>query len=488
MLDIISRLKKIINSLKSIHIRLNLAFVLMGILPLIIFAIIFIGIFQSRDIDQHIAQIQMRGNIVSNLIISSGYFSGENTQEVEAELEHISDIYDGRVLVVDSNLKVIRDTYGLEDGKTVILSEVLGVLDSKEIQTIKKNRENVEIYIPVIGADKESVYGGVVMNFSLRSVRNLYSNMSAVAVSVLVLFFIVIVAISLLLSARYTKPFKQLPGKIKSISNNDFGEQLLMDDNLETKNSSDAINDMITNVNHLEESRQEFVSNVSHELKTPITSINLLAQSLITQENVDVETYREFMQDISNEAERMDRIVNDLLALVKMDKQAGKLMLEEVNVNEFIEGILKGITAIAATRNIEIIFESVRSVTAQIDQVKLGMAFSNIIENAVKYNFDNGWVKVSLNADHRFFYLRISDSGIGIPNDLKDHIFERFYRVDKARSRETGGNGLGLAITKNAILMHNGTIKVHSVENQGTTFAVRIPLIADDIPDTNWEG
>ncbi|MCR5797665.1 MAG: two-component sensor histidine kinase [Eubacterium sp.] len=430
----------------------------------------------------------MRGNIVSNLIISSGYFSGENTQEVEAELEHISDIYDGRVLVVDSNLKVIRDTYGLEDGKTVILSEVLGVLDSKEIQTIKKNRENVEIYIPVIGADKESVYGGVVMNFSLRSVRNLYSNMSAVAVSVLVLFFIVIVAISLLLSARYTKPFKQLPGKIKSISNNDFGEQLLMDDNLETKNSSDAINDMITNVNHLEESRQEFVSNVSHELKTPITSINLLAQSLITQENVDVETYREFMQDISNEAERMDRIVNDLLALVKMDKQAGKLMLEEVNVNEFIEGILKGITAIAATRNIEIIFESVRSVTAQIDQVKLGMAFSNIIENAVKYNFDNGWVKVSLNADHRFFYLRISDSGIGIPNDLKDHIFERFYRVDKARSRETGGNGLGLAITKNAILMHNGTIKVHSVENQGTTFAVRIPLIADDIPDTNWEG
>ena len=264
---------------------------------------------------------------------------------------------------------------------------------------------------------------------------------------------------------------------IGHIESGDFSEQMEVRDNIEVEQISDAINSMLTKVQNLEDSRQEFVSNVSHELKTPITSIKVLAESLTMQEDVPVELYREFMGDINQELDRMNKIVNDLLSLVKMDKSAVQMSIEEVNINEFIEGILKGITPIASKRNIEIIFESVRPVSAQIDSVKLGMAFTNIIENAVKYNFDNGWVKVTLNADHKFFYLRVADSGVGIPEELQDHIFERFYRVDKARSRETGGNGLGLAITRNAILLHRGSIKVHSVEKQGTTFAVRIPLI-----------
>jgi len=160
-----------------------------------------------------------------------------------------------------------------------------------------------------------------------------------------------------------------------------------------------------------------------------------------------------------------------------MDRSASEVNISEVNVNEFLESILKQLQPIADKRNIAIIFESVRPVTAQVDEVKLAMAFRNLIENAIKYNYDNGWVRVSLNADHKFFYLKVSDSGVGIPEELQDNIFERFYRVDKARSRETGGNGLGLAITRNAVLLHRGSIKVHSVEQQGTTFAVRIPLM-----------
>ena len=115
--------------------------------------------------------------------------------------------------------------------------------------------------------------------------------------------------------------------------------------------------------------------------------------------------------------------------------------------------------------------------TAEIDEVKLTLALTNLVENAIKYNKESGWVHVSLNADHKYFFVRVEDSGIGIPEDSLEHIYERFYRVDKARSRETGGNGLGLAITRNAILLHRGSIKVHSVEKQGTTFAIRIPLI-----------
>lgn len=261
------------------------------------------------------------------------------------------------------------------------------------------------------------------------------------------------------------------------ISSGDFNETMHIKGYTEVEDIADNFNSMLSVLQNLEDVRQEFVSNVSHELKTPITSVKVLAESLLGQEGLPVEIYQEFMVDINDELERMNKIINDLLSLVKMDKNAADLTIGEVNINEFVESILKQLRPIADQRNIEIIFESVRPVTAQIDEVKLGMAFRNLIENAIKYNYESGWVRVSLNADHKFFYLKVSDSGVGIPQELQDSIFERFYRVDKARSRETGGNGLGLAIARNAVLLHRGSIKVHSVEKQGTTFAVRIPLM-----------
>ena len=137
---------------------------------------------------------------------------------------------------------------------------------------------------------------------------------------------------------------------------------------------------------------------------------------------------------------------------------------------------MKRLRPIAAKRNIELVYESYRPVVADVDEVKMSIALNNLIENAIKYNYDGGWVHVTLNADHKFFYVRIQDSGVGIPEELQDKIFERFYRVDKARSRETGGTGLGLALTRRAILLHRGSIKVYSKEKEGTTFTIRIPL------------
>ena len=216
---------------------------------------------------------------------------------------------------------------------------------------------------------------------------------------------------------------------------------------------------------------------MSHELKTPITSMKVLADSLLLQgDTVPAQTYREFLVDIVEEIERENAIISDLLTLVKTDKKAASLNIAPVDMNQLIELLLKRMRPLAKKRNIEIEFESVRDVTAEIDEVKLSLAFSNLIENAIKYNKDNGFVKVSLNADHKFFYVQVEDSGVGIPDDCKDQVFERFYRVDKARSRETGGTGLGLAITRNAILLHKGAIKVYSKLGEGTTFTVRIPL------------
>lgn len=448
-----------------------------GMIPLILFTLIFINTYRSKAISQRINELQIRGSIICNLVISSAYFTSDSSTEVDSELTQVADIFEGRILIIDSNLRVLRDTYGWEEGNAILLKDVVRCLQGEENKIIHHDGQETQLVLAVQNMENESVDGVVLMNFSLKSVNSLYDSMQTIAITICLILSLIILVVSVLYSGHIVTPMKEVAGSIAMISSGDFNETMDLTGYKEIEDIASHFNSMLSVLQNLEDARQEFVSNVSHELKTPITSMKVLAESLIGQEDLPVELYQEFMVDINEELERMNKIINDLLSLVKMDRSASSVTISEVNVNEFVESILKQLQPIADQRNIEMIFESVRPVTAQIDEVKLAMAFRNLIENAIKYNYDSGWVRVSLNADHKFFYLKVSDSGVGIPEELQDNIFERFYRVDKARSRETGGNGLGLAITRNAILLHRGSIKVHSVEQQGTTFAVRIPLM-----------
>ena len=281
----------------------------------------------------------------------------------------------------------------------------------------------------------------------------------------------------MLLVKLLMNPFKELQWKLKRVEEGNLDEELSSNAYTETRQITESISKTLKKLKAVDQSREEFVSNVSHELKTPITSIRVLADSLMSMDDVPVELYREFMTDISDEIDRESKIIDDLLSLVRMDKTAGaELNIAQVNVNGLLELILKRLRPIAGKRNVELTFESIREVTADVDEVKLSLALNNLVENAIKYNVEGGWVRVTLDADHKFFYVKVADSGIGISEEFQEHIFERFYRVDKARSRETGGTGLGLAITKNIILMHQGAIRLTSKEGEGTTFTVRIPL------------
>lgn len=477
VLVIISRIKSKIQIFKSLRAQSMAVLILIGIIPLVVFTLIFINTYRAKAISQRINELQTRGSIICNLVVSSAYFTSDSGAEVDSELTQVADIFGGRILIADSDLNITRDTYGLEEGKVILLEEVVRCVNGADSKFVSQSENMVELVLPVHNPESNSIDGVVVMNFSLNSVNTLYDSMQSIAITLVLVLGLIILVISVLYSGQIVMPMKEVAGSIAMISSGDFNETMQITGYSEAEDISDKFNSMLSVLQNLEDARQEFVSNVSHELKTPITSVKVLAESLIGQENVPVELYQEFMVDINEELERMNKIIIDLLTLVKMDKNASEVNISEVNINEFLEAILKQLQPIADKRNIEMIFESVRSVTAQVDEVKLSMAFRNLIENAIKYNYDSGWVRVSLNADHKFFYLKVSDSGVGIPEELQDSIFERFYRVDKARSRETGGNGLGLAITRNAILLHRGSIKVHSIEQQGTTFAVRIPLM-----------
>lgn len=453
---------------------------LVALIPVLVVSKLMLTTYQTEAIENRVSELQERGAIISNLLVSSSYFSGANpagAADVESDIEQVAEGYRGRIVLVNNDLKIIKDTYGLEEGKTIISEQVINCYNGgTSSQYIDHENEYVELIMPIVNTSTKEQIGIMIMNFSTQSIYAIYDSVEQAGNVLSMVVCVLAVIVAFIYARKATRPFARISNLIEHATDGFLNETVSVKSYTEMENISDSVNHLLTRLQKLEDSRQEFVSNVSHELKTPITSIKVLSESLMMQEDVPVELYREFMADITEEIERENKIINDLLSLVKLDKTAGELNISQININDLLEQILKRLRPIAEKRNIELVFESFRQVTAEVDEVKISLAVNNLIENAIKYNYDDGWVRVSLNADHKYFYVTVADSGVGIPEDVQDSIFERFYRVDKARSRETGGTGLGLSITRNAILMHRGSIKVYSKEKEGATFTIRVPL------------
>ena len=379
-------------------------------------------------------------------------------------------------MLIDSSFTIVKDTYALDEQKTILAEEVMQAYNGKTVQKYDADNHYIEMTFPMHDESGKNVIGVMLVSVSTDSIAATLAILKQYALMIQFLVAVIVVIAGFAVSTALVRPFRRLTKSIKDVQDGYEADFISVNSYSETETMSAACDEMLQRLQTLDESRQEFVSNVSHELKTPLTSMKVLADSLMGQEDIPVELYREFMTDIGAEIDRENKIINDLLSLVKMDKSAGNINITSVQINELLERIMKRLRPIAQKQNVELVMESFRPVVAEVDEVKLTLALTNLIENAIKYNNPDGWVHVSLNADYQYFYIRVEDSGIGIPEESINKIFERFYRVDKARSRETGGTGLGLAIVRNIILMHHGTIKVHSEENIGTTFTMRIPL------------
>lgn len=433
--------------------------------------------YEMNAVSQRTSEVQAQYRILADYLTSSSYLLDPAQDSVNQEVDQISTLYDGRVLVVDKDMRIVKDSYGMSETKTIISEEIIRCLEGETVSSYDRLNHYIEVAVPIMSSNGDEAQGAVVGSMSTDYIEDGVDILNRSAVIFEVILIAIIVALSAFLSNIIVKPFGRVTQAISS-----FEEGLEQDSIQVTRNYTEintiisALNQLLGRMKVLDDSRQEFVSNVSHELKTPLASMKVLADSLLMMEGAPVEMYREFMEDIASEIDRENTIITDLLSLVKMDKKNGELNIKQMNINEMIELILKRLQPIANQNNIEITFESVRDVLAEIDEVKLTLAFSNLVENAIKYNRKDGKVKVTLDADHQFFVLEVADSGIGIPEDSIDHIFERFYRADKSHSREIGGTGLGLAIARSAILMHRGSVKASSVEGEGTTFTVRIPL------------
>lgn len=448
-----------------------------GVIPMCIISFMITSSYMKQDINQKAIEIQFSLDKLVKLLSEKDCYDRDSLSEINDKLLNMRQVKNDRIIIIDNNLNIVVDTEETDIGKRMTSLEVINALKSQENKyQISKENQSIRNITPVLSEKDGTINGAIIVDASIESIYVLCDRMHQKTIAFVSALTILVFIFAFFYSRKVTNPLKRIVGTIDMVAEGDLDETLSVKGYTEIESIADSFNKMLSKLQVIENSRQEFVSNVSHELKTPITSIKILADSLLQQEDLPIELYREFLKDINDEIERENKIITDLLSLVKLDKTAGELNIKMVNINELLEQILKRLRPIASKRNIELIFESFRKVVAEVDEVKISLAVNNLIENAIKYNFDDGWVRVSLNADNKFFYIKVTDSGVGIPEDEQDNIFERFYRVDKARSRETGGTGLGLSITRNAILMHRGAIKVYSKENEGTTFTVRMHL------------
>ena len=469
-------MKKRTNFFKSLRFRILIILIILGIVPSVIVTYTMLHNYQDRAVSMLTETVQDQSEILCNLIIKENYLNDTGSQTVNTKLEMFADLYNGRVLLADRDFKIVGDTFHTEEGKTLLSSLAVKCFKGEKASNFDLKSKVLEVAVPVQSPDVQQIQGVMLMTISTIEIGDMMAELEQKGMMLIGIIVVLSIFLSWLLSTILVKPLARVTKAIEDLTDGMQDDAISVPDYTETELITDAFNKMVNRMKILDESRQEFVSNVSHELKTPLTSMKVLADSLVGQQGVPEELYQEFMGDITAEIDRENKIITDLLSVVKMDKKAADLNITHMDINQLLEDILKRLRPIADKRNIDLILDCFRPVEADVDEVKFTLAISNLVENGIKYNVDDGWVRVSLDADHKYFYVTVADSGMGIPEDSIERIFERFYRVDKSHSKEIGGTGLGLAITRSAIAMHHGAIKVFSKEGEGTTFSVRIPL------------
>lgn len=464
-------------SIKSLRFRIFVIVFLVGVIPVSMMKQGILKNFEEQSVLQRGSLVQNQCVNIANQLASSDYIEKKKSDVIENELNQLANLYSGRIVIVNPQFMIVKDTYGLDENKTILSSEVIRCFQGEDSLSYSADSGFIEMTVPIKKPSTQKIKGVLIVSTPTGDIQESRNALGDQVLFLQIGMILVIFGIAFYTSRMLVKPFGKITRSMEEMKVGFLEEDISILDYTETELLSEAYNGMLKRMKTLDDSRQEFVSNVSHELKTPITSMKVLADSLLMQEDVPVELYKEFMGDIAEEIDRENKIINDLLSLVKMDRKAADVNVQETSINDLLELILKRLRPIAAKRDIELVLESFKPVRAEVDETKLTLAISNLVENAIKYNKEEGWVHISLNSDHKYFYVKVEDSGIGIPEEAQEHIFERFYRVDKSHSREIGGTGLGLAITRNAILMHRGAIRVYSKEGEGTTFTVRIPLV-----------
>ncbi len=420
------------------------------------------------------------------------FFASAQTEALSAELTDAASDLGGRLLVIDMDEKVQFDTFALLEGTRLSISEVRRVLaggDShayaiKEVAGLVSDGEKAE-YAALCAARMEvngQVLGALVL---LTPVTELHGAIQAVEGQLLTVFLWVAVAAgvaALIFAVTLTRPIKALTATIRRMGKGDLSARVQVRASGEMKELADSYNAMAEKIENFDKSRSQFVSNASHELKTPLATMKLLLQNLLLDPEMPQDIRVEFMTDMDHEIDRLTGIISDLLTLTQMDSHEGSLHLTDIDLSALAEETLHGLLPVAESRSQTVVRDIAPGIHLTGDATKLTQVLYNLADNALKYTPEGGRIAVTLHASGKEAVLAVTDNGIGIPKNDQAHVFDRFYRVDKARSRATGGTGLGLSIVRQMVQLHGGAITLDSSPGEGSTFTVTLPLRKEGLP------
>lgn len=410
--------------------------------------------------------------------------------EMYALARSVGEAYDTRVLLTDMNGVVQVDSHSRLNGRVLRLSQVANALRGEECKhgyyqsldvRLSSNPDGGEdgamtgIYACPVRASN-GVIGALVY---ISAAQDIYTGLKQVTEELAYLLIAVSAAVgllSVLIARLFTHPVSELGVGISKMSKGDFSVRVKVRGKNEFSDLARAFNSMSERIETLDRTRNQFVSNASHELKTPLATMKIMIQTLMFQEVYDPVMAKEFLGDIDKEIDRLSAVVGDLLTLVSIDSGKMRMDPQNVSLRDLVHENVRRLAPLARERGIELEFSAKENIESVGDHMKLTQVFYNLIDNAIKYTPRGGSVRVEMTRQGKTCIARVSDNGIGIPEADQLHIFDRFYRVDKARSRDTGGTGLGLSIVKQIVLMHGGSIGVASEENVGTTFTVELPI------------
>ena len=386
-----------------------------------------------------------------------------------------------RLLVTDASGRVLYDTRetGRAVGSYALMTEVVQALRGNDAfySAYENNAFRSRAAVPVLYQNQiiGAVFAYEYDTEQAALLQGFQSNLRSLSIGITA----IVLLLSVLLSKALTGRISELLEAIRRVREGAYSHRADVQGHDEIAQIATEFNSMTDQLQKTEAARRRFVSDASHELKTPLAAIRLLTDSVLQTEGMDAATAREFISDIGQEADRLSRITEDLLRLTRLDNDVLS-PADAVEMEPMLERVVRLMAFLAEEKNIDLSYEMEGGCTVFAAADEIHQIIYNLADNAIKYTRPGGAVQIALKREGTEAVLTVADNGIGIPEEDREHVFERFYRVDKARSRSAGGTGLGLAIVSDLTAKRGGSVAVAAREGGGSVFTVRLPLAGEE--------
>lgn len=458
---------------RSSQLRYAVAYILLTAVVLL-----FLNIYTSTKMRTMIFGAQQqsledKAQLVTTALLQLDDLSASKTEQA---INSLDDLRTTRTVVTDAFGMAVYDSMetGNAEGKLLLFPEIVNALYGNDTFYCVYSDGAIEsrIAVPLV---KNGVTTGIVYLMQYDTAQGaLISALQTNVLRITAALEAGVILISIAFSTLFSRRLRHILHSIRSMRDGDYTHKIQLHGHDEVDLLGQEFNNLAERLEESERRRRQFVSDASHELKTPLASIKLLSDSIL-QNEMDVSTQREFISDIGREADRLGRLSQKLLTLTKLDSSIEDER-EIIDAAPTVQKVVRMLQPLADLRGISLSLSVADGCTVMTVEDDLYQIVFNLVENAIKYNHDNGSVKIDLQRSGDDVMLTVADTGVGISEDAMQHIFERFYRVDKARSRAAGGAGLGLSIVYDMVKRNYGTVSVKAGSDGGTVFSVLFPL------------